>query len=205
MLRRPDKALRQSRLKMIAVMLVFALPLFIAWVIYYNPGWFSPSSAPHGSLLQPVRSLPESFQLDVYNAALEPSAMLNGRELLTGRWTLLRLDDGHCGLACEADLFKMRQVRLSLGRDMERLNLVYLSPSAPAGSHLPDMLSRHPRLSVTSWGGEQPVYQRLFSDLIGSVCLLDPLGNVVLHYAERANAKDMLKDLKRLLKVSKIG
>lgn len=205
MLKKPHNRLRQSRLKMIAVMLVFALPLFIAWIIYYNPGQFSPSSAPHGSLLQPIRSLPESFKLDVYDARLESSVALDGRELLAGHWTLLRLDDGRCDLACEADLFKMRQVRLSLGRDMERLNLVYLSSLAPTGEHLPDMLSRHPRLSVSSWSSEEEVYQRLFFDLADSVCLLDPLGHVVLCYTQRTNAKDMLKDLKRLLKVSKIG
>lgn len=205
MVEQPDHALRQSRLKMIGVMLVFALPLFIAMLVYYNPGWFSPPSAPHGFLLQPIRPLPEAFELNAYHAALESSTTVNGRELLTGHWTLLRLDDGRCSLACEADLFKMRQLRLSLGRDRERVRLVYLSSSEPRGAHWPDLLSRHPRLSVTSWSDKEPAYQKLFSDLTGSVYLLDPLGRLVLYYAELASAKDMLEDLKRLLKVSKIG
>jgi len=35
--------------------------------------------------------------------------------------------------------------------------------------------------------------------------LLDPLGNLVLRYDDTATTKGIIKDLKKLLKVSKIG
>ena len=57
----PDSGtLRRSRLKLLAVMMSFGLPLIIATVIYYNPGLFSPSSSSHGVLLDPIRSLPDT-------------------------------------------------------------------------------------------------------------------------------------------------
>ena len=204
MTKRPDTTLRQSRLKMIAVMLVFILPLAIATFAYHNADWLAPSSFSHGTLLQPIRTLPDAFMLDVYNESLKPETA-PGRELFARRWTLLKLDNGLCDLSCEADLFKMRQLRLSLGRDMQRLNLMYLSDTAPVAAHLPDLFSRHPRLLVSSWHDSPQTYRRLFGDAAASVYLLDPLGNIVLYYTDQASSKDMLKDLKRLLKVSKIG
>jgi hypothetical protein len=38
-----------------------------------------------------------------------------------------------------------------------------------------------------------------------SVYLVDPLGNLMMRYPEGADGKRMLKDLRRLLKVSQIG
>ena len=40
---------------------------------------------------------------------------------------------------------------------------------------------------------------------IHQIYLIDPLGNVMMSYPKDATAKGMQKDLKRLLKVSKIG
>jgi hypothetical protein len=37
------------------------------------------------------------------------------------------------------------------------------------------------------------------------VYVVDPLGNFMMSYAANAEARGMLKDLKRLLKISQIG
>ena len=45
-----------------------------------------------------------------------------------------------------------------------------------------------------------------FKDLaVHHIYLIDPLGNVMMCYPKTATAKGMKKDLKRLLKVSRIG
>ena len=201
---RPNNARTRSRLKMFAVMLVFILPLVLAFVLYYNADWLAPASASRGTLLQPIRTLPDAFTLDVHNAGLQQTTT-QGRELFTRYWTLVKVDNGDCDLACEADLFKLRQLRQSLGRDRQRVKLMYLSPAAPKSAHFHALLSRHPRLTVADWRSPPQLYQQLFADANASVYLLDPLGNIVLYYTAQASAKDILKDVKKLLKVSKIG
>ena len=43
------------------------------------------------------------------------------------------------------------------------------------------------------------------SDGKSSILLIDPLGNVILKYSEELQGKKLLKDLKKLLKLSRIG
>ena len=43
------------------------------------------------------------------------------------------------------------------------------------------------------------------SDGESSILLIDPLGNVILKYSEELQGKKLLKDLKKLLKLSRIG
>ena len=38
-----------------------------------------------------------------------------------------------------------------------------------------------------------------------AVLLVDPLGNVILKYRDDFNGKKLLKDLKKLLKLSRVG
>jgi cytochrome oxidase Cu insertion factor (SCO1/SenC/PrrC family) len=39
----------------------------------------------------------------------------------------------------------------------------------------------------------------------GTIYLLDPNGNMMMRYDEKATSKGMLKDIKKLLKISNIG
>jgi KaiC/GvpD/RAD55 family RecA-like ATPase len=59
-----------------------------------------------------------------------------------------------------------------------------------------------------AWFDKQVVDKSLplFKDLpIHQVYVIDPLGNLMMWYSKDATSKGMKKDLKRLLKVSKIG
>lgn len=50
-------------------------------------------------------------------------------EQFLGKWTPLYLGKERCDLFCEANLFKMRQIRLALGRDSVRIQRKYLGIS----------------------------------------------------------------------------
>jgi cytochrome oxidase Cu insertion factor (SCO1/SenC/PrrC family) len=69
------------------------------------------------------------------------------------------------------------------------------------------MREKHPRLTFVS-GDESalaPLMSLLGSDAHDHVYLLDPLGNIVLRYGPEASSKGMLKDVKKLLRNSRIG
>lgn len=190
-----------SRLKLLALTAVFLGPLLLATLVYLNPGWFTlPESGSHGELVAPAQPLAE------FQGVSRQGRRLPG-ELLTRKWTMLYWNGADCDLKCEAGLFKMRQVRLSLGRDAGRVQLVYFSDEPTAGGSLERLLGRYPRLIAahSDSGAENVFAGQLGAYPKGSVYLVDPLGNLMMRYADSAASKGILKDLKRLLRVSKIG
>ncbi len=187
-----------SRLKLAALILVFFGPLLLAMLIYFNPLWFTVSGGDsHGELITPAQPLATFEGVSFAGRALPNS-------LLSGKWTLLYWNGADCDLACEADLFKMRQVRLSLSKDIERVQPVYLASAPATDSRLEQLLARHPRL-IKAYPKPGAFLEQIGARSKKNIYVVDPLGNLMMRYSATATSKGMLKDLKRLLRVSRIG
>jgi cytochrome oxidase Cu insertion factor (SCO1/SenC/PrrC family) len=118
---------------------------------------------------------------------------------LRGRWVLLA-GDRACASACERTLHATRQARTMQGKDRDRLVRVWLGTGN--GVPAPDVLAQHPGIIVAR------VPDRALAALPGGqrgIWLIDPLGNLVLHYPDDPDIKGMAKDLSRLLRASRIG
>ena len=127
-----------------------------------------------------------------------------GLERLRGKWVLRFADGGTCAADCAKKLFTIRQLRLAQGREMNRIERVWLindSATPAAGAVEPfagtwlvraagsDLLKALPAEN----GVERFIY------------LADPLGNLVLRYPLDADPSLIIKDITRLLKTSGIG
>lgn len=190
-----------SRGTLIGLLAVFLVPLVAATVLYQLRDRLPAiGTRAHGELIDPARPW-EGFEartVDGQRLTLED---------LRGSWTLAYLGAGPCRLACEAGLFKMRQVRLALGADMKRVRRLYLSPTLPKGEELQSIQERNPGLVLATPAGtaQRSLNDVLGRDSAGHIYVIDPLGNVMMRYDAQATSKGMLKDLKHLLKVSQIG
>jgi hypothetical protein len=113
-------------------------------------------------------------------------------------------DSGACDEFCRRKLYHLRQLRLTQGRDMDRIERVWLvtdglAPAAPA-------LSDYRGTWVVRGAGSV-----LLRDLPAPravqdhIYIVDPLGNLVLRYPRDADAHKIIKDISRLLKTSRIG
>ena len=123
---------------------------------------------------------------------------------LRGKWVLLMADAADCGEACERKLFTLRQLRLAQGKDMERIERVWLI--SDKGMIAPKLSEAYRgTLFVRTDGSE--VLKRLPAErpVDEYLYVLDPLGNVVLRYTREADPRKIIKDLTRLLKTSRIG
>jgi cytochrome oxidase Cu insertion factor (SCO1/SenC/PrrC family) len=192
----------KSRSYLIGLFAVFFGPLFFAmWLFYVPNSWLSSKTQNHGTLIQPAQPL-EKFKL----AAIDGSTW--SHEEFTGKWTLLYIGDEICDLYCEASLFKMRQVRLTLGRDSQRVQRKYFGLHKHQSTQaIAEIFSKYPQMGI-GWFDKAVIFQTLpqFKDLpIHQIYVIDPLGNLMMWYSKNATSKGMKKDLKRLLKVSKIG
>lgn len=129
-----------------------------------------------------------------------------------GKWQLVYLMPDECDELCAGALFNLRQIPLAVGAEQDRVGSVLLVAEAD-----------FPRLSAEADKQVQGVEQRLVPAHVveqlqtleygaKAIYIADPLGNVMMAYplvkgqtAILAQGKDVLRDLKRLLKVSKIG
>ncbi|MGP1676388.1 MAG: SCO family protein [Giesbergeria sp.] len=123
---------------------------------------------------------------------------------LRGKWILLQLDEAGCAAACRAKLYNMRQVRLAQGREMERIERVWLIlDEAP----LETLLMREYDGTRMLRAAGSPIVAE-FPPAGGArdhIYLIDPLGNLMLRFPKDADPRRMRKDLARLLRASRIG
>ena len=192
-----DGRLWRSRYKLIALLTLFATPLLLAVSAYFWSWPFSPVPDSRGELLAPVAPL------EAFSATETTQSRARGRVQFTnddmqGYWWLLVTDDDQCGLHCEANLFKVRQVRHAVGRESARVQTAYVGEAS--SERLQAVLQRHPQTRLIL--GARALTARLARR---GVYIVDPNGNLVLYYERGAAAKDIKHDLRRLLKVSRIG
>lgn len=196
-----------SRLKLIGVCFAYAGPLLIAAVLYFGQHWFEFETTAQGHLVTPGQTL-NGADFRLIKTAQDHD--INNLPLLDGRWLLLFNATVACDLYCQANLFKMRQARLVLGRDAARVRTVYLLSATDFNPELNppelnDLLATYPALSVYQ---KDPRAQQQKQQLLlqqNQIYIADPKGNLVLRYAIDAYSRDIIKDFKRLLKASKIG
>lgn len=103
----------------------------------------------------------------------------------------------------------MRQVRLALGKDIDRAQTLYMPAQVPSADLLEWLGREHAAMTVgTADQATVDFFMQVFPNPAADkhwIYLIDPLGNVLMRYDSEQDPKGMLKDLKHLLKLSKIG
>lgn len=184
----------KGRLQLTLISLVFFGPLILAvWLYFGNSGLQPEGRTNHGELLEPFVNISEAL----------PDAAIH--EHNNGYWLLIYANDGDCGNACKHALYTLRQSRLMLGNEMERLKRVFLHDgTTPDTVFLAD---EHAGLIALRDNGFSSLLQNKKPAKLsaGGYYLVDPLGNLVMYFRPDIEPGDMVKDIKRLLKHSRIG
>jgi len=200
-----EAAQASARRKILLLALLFALPLIVAYVLYYG-GWRPGATGNYGELVQPARPLEDATLTTLDGKALRFSE-------LHGKWTLIAFSASPCLSLCERNLYKMRQVIAAQGENAARAQSVLVMTDGKALDRLRDAIRDYPNTRVVI-GPDDRVSKlaRQFTlpagsplDNLNRVYLVDPLGNFIMSYPADADPNDMRKDLARLLKVSRIG
>ncbi|MEY4139766.1 MAG: cytochrome oxidase assembly protein Sco1/SenC family [Pseudomonadota bacterium] len=195
----PAGANVSGRLKLLAVFLACSLPVLVAYFVFYvvRPQ----GAAGFGELITPVRELP-----------ITQGADLNGVKLpltsLKGQWLLVKVDGGDCQQECQKQLLVLRQFRLMLGKDMDRVDWLWLiSDQAPVAATLAASL-RHD--SATVLRVDAGVLQSWLPAPAGKtqqdfIYVVDPMGNAMMRFPsllDSASAAKAKRDMEHLLRAS---
>jgi cytochrome oxidase Cu insertion factor (SCO1/SenC/PrrC family) len=180
--------------------ILFLGPLAAAWIMYFEPGGWRPTGAVnHGILVDPPVTLP------VVRVADSGPDGSDGD--LHGRWTMLYLDGGECADRCRQALDISARTRLALGRRMVRVQRVYI-----AEGPLPEIDLSESQADLMVTDGSREDLRALLSALPAElprdgseILLVDPLGNLMMRFPLDQDPKGMLEDIKKLLRLSRIG
>ena len=189
------------KIKLLAVIACFGVPLLIAFIGYYGfGGALHPSRLTNRApLIQPPKPLKPFSATDLAGAPVT-------LDDLRGRWTLIHLLAADCDEACRQALYHTRQARLALGRRRSRVARLI---TAKQPTVLGRLQADHPHARfVPQQGGSLaaqlvPLFDE--SGASGQAILVDPLGNAMLRIPADMPPAELLKDLKRLLRLSRIG
>lgn len=196
---------KKDRWVLPAILLAFAAPTLVAWWLISQTDYLDRvENASHGELIVPPRPLEDVELRDLLDATV------TGK--LHGKWSLVYLHAGNCNKSCFDNLYKMRQLRLATGKYAPRiqrllitgeafstdLDLVLLEQFRGQLLLVEASLDRTFLESFRLQPGDRVLgEQRLY--------LIDPLGNLMMSYPSTAEPAGIIKDLKRLLRYSRIG
>ena len=185
---------KKSRLQLAFIAVVFLGPLVVAAWLYNQGESHAPSGRTNnGALLEPI---------------INVSASLSSTEILEtkGRgWLLIYANTTSCNDPCRNALYTYRQVRLMLGKEMDRVRRVFLH-----GDSLPDtvfLAKEHPGLITIEDSSLSGLLnnKRPAELLAGGYFLIDPHGNLVMYFQPDLDPAKMVDDIKHLLRLSRIG
>lgn len=188
----------KGRWKLFAVIAVCASPVIASYLSYYV-------IKPEGRTNYGAFIDPRAHPMPALSAkALDGKPMeLNA---LDGKWRMVQVGGGECPKPCQDQLYAMRQLRLTQGKEMTRIERVWLvTDDAPIdttllraydGTHV----LRVDAAAVGRWlpaeNGTVPA---------DHLYMIDPLGNLMMRFPKEPDLNKVKKDLGRLLKASRIG
>ena len=176
----------KNRLILLVIALVFAAPILTALVLNLA-GWRPANTRNSGRLVEPPA--------DVSGAAvtLADGTLLQWRDP-QWHWTLLALASGDCADACRTRLAELARLRITLGRNADRLRIVYLGVPLSAA----DTAALEPLQPGRDDNGR-------FADFIppesGSVALalVDPNGLLMMRYDAGYDAARLRQDIVKVV------
>lgn len=189
------------------IVLGTALPVIAAYLFHYYAGvWFADAQTVNrGVLITPPLAIQQMKLLDKSG-----QPFFSGE--FPGKWYILQLAGEECADRCLERRHELRQVHVALGKEMSRVNRLLLREQGSSEMvDLQQTKTEEPPLLIAY--GNLDAIRSHFGQIDGLkgmelhqlFFLVDPLGNVMMYYTPANSGKDLLKDLKKLLKASQIG
>lgn len=186
--------------KVFLLMLVFFIVPIIVVIMMYKLNW-KPSGASIGELVSPARLLNSSKELKSNEGLVLPA------KFWKEKWSVVYVA-ADCEKACLDKLHDMRQLHVSLYKDIDRAQRVLITTSQDVANikrDYPDLIViNQPTANVLNFvrqfqiDGENTVSSnRLY--------LVDPLGHLMMSYQSKVPLADVRKDITRLLRYSWAG
>ena len=175
---------KKSKVILVLVLVTFILPVVIAKLVL-NFEWYQGGKTNKGELISANQSYQSFEQENPYPK----------------QWQMLYLVPNVCNQACQYKLYLLKQTHTALGKERDRVIPLIAVSSTSDTSVLTDISLPYFQINA-----------QMANSLSDHVVIIDPLGHLVMRYqnlghqqAQASQGKDLLTDLRKLLKLSRIG
>lgn len=185
---------RTRKRKLLLLMTLMIAPIALSYLLFF---WGAPSGRVNYGELIEVKVLPDI-------ALRKTDGVTFNISQLRGKWIMLVVDSGMCDESCRKKLYFMRQIRLMQKTEMERIERVWLidDDKIPKSGILKDFKGT---VLINAKGSEMLKAIPAKISQHDHIYMIDPLGNLMMRFPKDVDPSRMAKDLKRLLKISRIG
>ncbi|MBC52780.1 MAG: hypothetical protein CMQ34_02990 [Gammaproteobacteria bacterium] len=216
------KDLTRSKLKLAFLLLITFVPITMATFAFRTAtesGGFGSGTVNKGNFILPPADITDLGMSDATGAPMFTSfedlvATLESEEDYVAQpWLMIFVNAGTCDAACEERVFYLRQLHITLGKNIERVRRYYLhADAAPiAAQTASHFREQYPSMGI-AYSSAQQLQQSLAAkgvdlDLTAEdyVFFVDPVGNVMMYYDGSHTIEDIKTDLDRLLRHSSLG
>lgn len=180
-----------SKKSLLVLVAVFIIPVIAAKLALDND-FFNRGSTNKGQLLNPI--------IDTTLLLADASP----------KWRLVYAIPGDCDAQCENAIFSIHQVWLALGKESDRAEAVVFVTNASDKKAIAQLASQPNLIRVST---SESDLKQVFGDVEkDAIFVVDTLNNAMLKYPLMAtqedailHSRDILSDLKKMLKLSRIG
>ncbi|KAF0861931.1 hypothetical protein [Pseudomonas sp. LD120] len=178
---------RRGRWQLVLILLMVIGPMILATGMYKLQFWVPESRSYHGELIG--------------NGQTRAQIGVQSEE---DRWQILVTAPKACDADCQQLVYLARQIQVALGRDASRASHALASAQPLSAEYQARLQREYPQLQ--RYPLDLATYAKGVNDKDApQLWIVDPHRNLVLRYDARVKGKDLLNDLRHLLKLSNIG
>lgn len=181
-----------KRVKLLLLFAMFIAPIAASYLAYYV--WQPEGRKNYGELVKQIALTTQGVDLT--------GAPKNIADLQR-QWVMVYVGSGACNKSCEQSLYFMRQTRKMQGKEMERIERLWVLTDAATPSV--QLQQEHAGLHYLRPANAAMLAQFPDADKGGSLYMIDPMGHLMMRWPHDPDYKGMSKDIKQLLKASQIG
>ena len=187
----------------ITALLIFLTPIVVITVstVWYYSGYGPEEKVNYGHLLsEPIDIGTLDLELDYQNLNVDS---------MERKWMLVHFINGACLESCADLIYVARQVNVLLARQQTRVKR-YIAAPIEAKPKLKNFFTTYQDLNFIEIKDQSSTIREFKKNGIDpftqpNIFVIDPIGNIILHYSGEVDGKKLLADLKKLLGASKIG
>ena len=187
----------------ITALLIFLTPIIVITVstVWYYSGYGPEEKVNYGRLL--------SDPIDVGTLDLELDYQNLNVDSMERKWMLVHFINDACLESCADLIYVARQVNVLLARQQTRVKR-YIAAPIEVKPKLENFFTTYQDLNFIEVKDQSTTIQEFKKNGIDpfaqpNMFVIDPIGNIILHYSGEVDGKKLLADLKKLLGASKIG
>ena len=184
----------KARIALVVIVALFTAPFIASWyLVFYTDFKKNDIGVQNGSLIHPVIEV----------GAIEAIAIGDAtKQKLLGKWTLTGFVSAGCDADCEKLLYTLRQTRLALGKNLDKVGRLVLTDSDEVLGYEEEYKGQKVVKDPEEYDRLMNKFREIENFDANDIYLIDPYGFIMMRYDRGMNPKGIIKDVERLIKNS---